>query len=53
MAENINSLVGSTLLCYYGETRDVFPIGGLVQPGEALTNAVIRHCRHLVLLFSH
>jgi hypothetical protein len=46
MAENINSLVGSTLLCHYGETHDVFPIGGLVQPGETLTTATIRHCRH-------
>jgi hypothetical protein len=48
MAENINSLVGSTLLCHYGETHDLFPIGGLVQPGETLTTGVIRHCRHLV-----
>ena len=48
MAENINSLVGSTLLCHYGETHDVFPIGGLVQPGETLTVATIRHCRHLI-----
>ena len=48
MAENTNSLVGSTLLCHYDETHDVFPIGGLVQPGETLTSATIRHCRHLV-----
>jgi ADP-ribose pyrophosphatase YjhB (NUDIX family) len=48
MVEHINSLVGSTLLCHYGETHDVFPIGGLVQPGETLTNAAIRHCHHLV-----
>jgi hypothetical protein len=48
MTENINSLVGSTLLCHYGETQDVFPIGGLVQPGETLIAAAIRHCRHLV-----
>ena len=49
MAESINnSLVDSTLLCHYGETHDVFPIGGLVQPGETLTTAAIRHCRHLV-----
>jgi len=51
MAENINSLVGSTLLCHYGETHDVFPIGGLVQSGETLTTATIRHCLHLVNLF--
>ena len=37
MAESVdNSLVGRTLLCHYGETNDVFPIGGLVQPGETL-----------------
>ena len=48
MAENINGLVGSTLLWHYGETHDVFPIGGLVQPGETLTAATIRHCRHMI-----
>ena len=48
MAESVNSLVGTTLLCHYGETNDVFPIGGLVQPGETLTVAAIRHCRHMV-----
>ena len=47
IAESINSLVGSTLLCHYGEMHDIFPISGLVQPGETLTNASIRHCRHL------
>ena len=34
--------------CNYGETNDIFPIGGLAQPGETLTTAFIRHCRHLV-----
>jgi hypothetical protein len=48
MAENFNSLVGSTLLCHYGETYFVFPIGGLVQSGETLTTVAIRHCRHMV-----
>ncbi len=48
MAESINSLVGSTVLCHYGETQDVFPIGGLVQPGETLTAEAIRYCRHPV-----
>ena len=47
MAESVNSLVGTTLLCHYGETSDILPIGGLVQPGETLTTATIRHCRHL------
>ena len=48
MAKSMNSLVGSTLICHYGETHDVFPIGGLVQPGETLTTTSIRHFRHLV-----
>ena len=48
MAESVNSLVGTALLCQYGETNDIFPIGGLVQPCETLTLAAIRHCRHLV-----
>ncbi len=48
MAESVNSLVGTTLLCHYGETNDIFSIGGLVQPSETSTTAAIRHCRHLV-----
>ena len=48
MAENINSIIGSPLLCHYGETHDAFPIGGLTQPGKTLTTASIRHSRHLV-----
>jgi len=48
MAEAINSLVGSTLLCHHSETHDIFLIGGLVQPAETLTTATIRYCRHLV-----
>jgi hypothetical protein len=48
MAESVNSLVGTTLLCHYGETNDEFTIGGLIQPGENLTYGAIRHCRHLV-----
>ncbi len=46
MAENIYNLVGSTFLCHYCETQDVFTIGGLVQPGETFTDAAIRNCRH-------
>ena len=30
MAESVNSLVDISLLCHYGETSDVFSIGGLV-----------------------
>jgi hypothetical protein len=48
MAESVYSLVGTTLLCHYVETNDIFPIGGPVQPGETLTAATIRHCHHLV-----
>jgi hypothetical protein len=48
MAESVNSLVDTTLLCLYGETNDIFPIGGLVQLGKTLTTETIRHCRHLV-----
>ena len=48
MAESVNSLVGTTLLYHYGETNDIFPIGGLVQPGKTLTASAIRHCRQLV-----
>jgi hypothetical protein len=36
MAYSVNSLVGTTLLCHYGETNYVFPIGGMVQPSETL-----------------
>jgi hypothetical protein len=49
MAEMVNNLVGTPLLCHYEETNDIMiPIGGMVQPGETLRAASIRHCRHLV-----
>jgi len=48
MAESVNSLVGTTLLCHYGETNDIVPNGGLVQPSESLTSTAIQHCRHLI-----
>ena len=38
MAESVNSRLGTTLLCYYGETNDIFPLvvwfslARLVQP---------------------
>ena len=47
MAESFNIRVGTTLLCHYGETNDIIPIGGLVQPSETFTYTPIRHCRHL------
>jgi hypothetical protein len=34
MAEIVNSLVGTTLFCHYGETNDAFLIGSLVQPAK-------------------
>ena len=48
MTKSVNSLVGTILFCHYGETNNLFPICGIVQPSETLTFAVIRHCRHLV-----
>ena len=47
-AESVNSLVGTTLFWHYGETNDIFLIGGLVQLGDTLTTATIRHCLHLL-----
>ena len=48
MVENVHSLLGTTVLCHYGETNGVFSIGCMVQLGETLTAVAIRHCRHLV-----
>jgi hypothetical protein len=48
MAGSVNSLVGTALICHYGEANNIFPFGGLGQPGENLTFATIQHCRHLV-----
>jgi len=48
MAESVNSLVGMILLCHYGETNNIFPIGGIVQLDETLTTTTISHCRHRV-----
>jgi hypothetical protein len=42
MSESINGLAGS-LFCHYGETDDVFLIGGLVEPDETLIASAIRH----------
>jgi len=33
MAEKVNGLAG-ILFCHYGETDDVFMIGGLVEPND-------------------
>jgi len=37
-----------TILCYYGETDDVFLVGGLVSACETPIAAVLRHCRQLI-----
>ena len=47
MSENIYGLA-SSMFCHYGETDDVFLIGGLVEPNETLMASGIRHCRRLV-----
>ena len=41
MAECVNSLIGTTLLCHYGETNDIFHIGGLVKLGETPTTVTV------------
>jgi len=48
MPYKIDDIIPDTLLCPYGETNDVFLVGGLVQPGETLMAGAIHHCRHLV-----
>ena len=47
MSENINGLTGN-MFCHYGETDDVFLIGGWVEPHETLMASAIRHCRRMV-----
>jgi hypothetical protein len=42
--ESTYGIVGCSLLCHYGETDDVFLIGGLVQEGETLMASAICHC---------
>ena len=43
-----NFLTFSAILCRYGDTNDVFPIGGLVDIGETPIAAESRRYRHLV-----
>jgi hypothetical protein len=45
--EDIKSLAPSSLFCHYGETNDVFPIGGLVDIDETPIAAILRHLREL------
>ena len=43
-----SSLTSSAIFCRYGSTKDVFPIGGLVDIGETAIAAGSRYCRQLV-----
>ena len=43
-----NTLTSSALLFRYGDTNDVFPIGGLVAIGETPIVADSRHIHQLV-----
>jgi hypothetical protein len=43
-----NSLTSSVILCRYGDTDDVFPIGGLVDIGETPIAAGSRYCRQQI-----
>ncbi len=42
-----NFLTSSAIFCRYGSTKDVFPIGGLVDIGETAIAAGSRYCRQL------
>jgi hypothetical protein len=46
MSQSTNALSGG-LVCHHGDSDDVYPIGGLVEPDETLMAIAIRHCRHL------
>jgi hypothetical protein len=43
-----DSLTSIAIFCRYGSTKDVFPIGGLVDIGETAIAAGSRYCRQLV-----
>jgi hypothetical protein len=45
--EDIKSLAPSSLFCHYGDTNDVFPIGGLVDIDETPIVAILRYLREL------
>ena len=50
-----SSLTSSAIFCRYGSTKDVFPIGGLVDIGESAIVAGSRYRRQLInfVLTSH
>ena len=43
-----NSFTSSTILCRYGDTNDIFPIGALVDIGEKPVAAGSRYCHHQI-----
>ncbi len=45
--EDIESLSPSSLFCHYGDSNDVFPIGGVVGIGETPIADVLRYLREL------
>jgi hypothetical protein len=49
LANGVNSLVGTSLVCDNGETNDVFLVAGLIQPGKTLMAGAIQHCMYLVI----
>ena len=44
---DISSLTPSSLFCHYGETNDIFPVGGLVDIDETPIAAILRYLREL------
>jgi hypothetical protein len=48
MGMHHNFLTSSAMLCRYGDTNDVFPIGGLVDIGETPIPTDSRHYHQLV-----
>jgi hypothetical protein len=48
MGTEQSSLISSAIFCRYGSTKDVFPIGGLVDIGESAIVAGSRYCRQLI-----
>jgi hypothetical protein len=43
-----NQIIPDVVVCHYGETYDVFLIGGLVLPNETWVVCALRHRSHLV-----
>ncbi len=42
---DVKCLTPSSLFCHYGETNDIFPVGGLVDIGETTIAAILRYLR--------